>query len=76
MPYFVYRVITLDNGKKDLEHLSTFTDYKSARAMAREKRAEAGAADNSDCRLIFAKNEVEAEKLLSTPRDERVVGED
>ena len=27
-------------------------------------------------RMVFAKHQAEAEKLLSTPRDERVIGED
>jgi hypothetical protein len=26
--------------------------------------------------MIFARNDVEAEKLLKTPREERVIGED
>ena len=75
MPYFVYQIVTqADNGRKTLTHLETFGDFKSARKLAREKRA--GAAASEDYRLIFAKNQVEAEKLLSTPREERVVGED
>lgn len=76
MPYFVYRVETQETGKKDLTYLEDFVDYKSARALTRTKRAEAKTAETADYRLIFAKNETEAEKLLSAPRDERVVGED
>jgi hypothetical protein len=77
MPYFVYYVTTLpDSGKKSLEHVETFDKFKEARTLAREKRAELDAATGRDCRLIFAKNQTEAEKLLSAPREERVVGED
>jgi hypothetical protein len=76
MPYFVYHIALHDAGKKSLTHLETFSDYKSARALAREKRAALAAGGQEDVRLIFAKNQVEAEKLLSTPREERVVGED
>jgi len=78
MPYFVYYVTQhADNKRKSLEHLETFDDFKTARNLARVKRAELRADESaSDCRLIFAKNQTEAEKLLSTPRDERVVGED
>jgi hypothetical protein len=78
MPYFVYYVTQhADSNRKSLEHLETLDKFKAARSLAREKRAELKAKDSaSDCRLIFAKNQTEAEKLLSTPRDERVVGED
>lgn len=78
MPYFVYFISQhADSDRKALEHLQTFADFKSARNLAREKRAELKAAGSDhDCRLIFAKNQVEAEKLLSAPREERVVGED
>ncbi len=78
MPYFVYYVVQqTDSPKISLEHIQTFDNFKTARNLAREKRAELQhAGDARDCRLIFAKNEIEAEKLLSAPRDERVVGED
>ena len=81
MPYFVYYVTeSPDDKRKTLEHVETFDNFKAARNLARSKRAElaenGSVAAGRDCRLIFAKNEVEAEKLLSTPREERVVGED
>jgi hypothetical protein len=78
MPYFVYFVTQhAENNRKSLEHLETLNDFKSARNLAREKRAEIKASGGGhDCRLIFAKNQAEAEKLLSAPREERVVGED
>lgn len=78
MPYFVYLVETLaDSNRKQLQHLETFDAFKPARTLAREKRSELKAEGSTgDCRLIFAKNQTEAEKLLSAPREERVVGED
>lgn len=78
MPYFVYYVTQhADSPKKSLEHIETLDNYKAARALARERRAALGDTGNGrDCRLIFAKNQVEAEKLLSAPREERVIGED
>lgn len=78
MPYFVFHITTNpETNTKELEHLETFTDYKTARNFAREGRAALPAGSvNQDVRLIFAKNQVEAEKLMSAPRDERVVGED
>jgi hypothetical protein len=78
MPYFVYYIEQQgDSPKKMLEHLETFDNFKAARTLAREQRAALKAAGSTrDCRLIFAKNQIEAEKLLSAPREERVVGED
>lgn len=78
MPYFVYYVEQqVDSPIKQLEHLDTFDDFKTARNLAREQRAALKAQGSSrDCRLIFAKNQTEAEKLLKAPREERVVGED
>jgi hypothetical protein len=78
MPYFVYYVEqSVTNERKQLEHLETFDNFKQARTLAREKRAELKESGSArDCRMIFAKNQTEAEKLLSAPREERVVGED
>jgi hypothetical protein len=77
MPYYVYYVTTLaDSNQKSLEPIETFDSFKAARNLARERRAELAGNEGRDCRLIFAKNQVEAEKLLSAPREERVVGED
>lgn len=78
MPYFVYYVtINPATNTKKLEYIETHDTFKAARNMARDKRAEIRDAENlRDCRMIFAKNQVEAEKLLSAPREERVIGED
>lgn len=77
MPYFVYHIdIIPETGVKKLQLIETFDQYKEARALARERRAQLVAGNNEDVRLTFAKNEIEAEKILSAPRDERVIGED
>ena len=78
MPYYVYYVEQQEAAdRKILEHLETFDNFKAARTLARSKREALRAAGSTrDCRLIFAKNQTEAEKLLSAPREERVVGED
>lgn len=75
MPYFVYKI----TQPMKLEHLDTFEQYREARALVRERRREAaeqGETKGVDYRLIFARQQSEAERLLSTPRDERVIGED
>lgn len=77
MPYFVYHIVTdVAANKKALTHIETFDSYKEARALARTRRSAGDLPANEDVRMIFAKNTVEAEKLLSAPREERVIGED
>lgn len=78
MPYFVYFVTTNPaTNTKSLEPIDTRDNYREARALARETRANMEKGNpNRECRMIFAKNDVEAEKLLSAPREERVIGED
>lgn len=70
MPYFVYKI----KEPRSLEHLETFAKYREARSHVRDLRESTGEVDSY--RMIFAKNEIEAEKLLLTPREERVIGED
>jgi len=78
MPYFVYYVTTNPaNNTKTLEYIDTKDSYREARALARETRTNMDRSNpNRECRMIFAKNDVAAEKLLSAPREERVIGED
>ena len=75
MPYFVYR-ITEQDKVKELEHLETHGKYQDARKQVRNLRSEKTADDAADYRMIFAKNQTEAETLLKAPREERVIGED
>ena len=72
MPYFIYRI----SDPKRLEHLDTRTKYQEARQLVRALRSEMEPGDDTNVRMIFAKTSQEAEKLLSIPRDERVIGED
>ena len=77
MPYFVYHIsIHPETGVKTLKHLATFDKYPQARELARAERAKLPRDGSQDCRMILANNEIEAEKLLSQPRETRVVGED
>jgi hypothetical protein len=70
MPYFVYKI----SPPRDLEHIATLDQYRDARARVRALRQEGEI--GVEYRMIFAKQMGEAEKLLSQPRDERVIGED
>lgn len=77
MPYFIYYVThNPATQAKKLEYIDTKDNFKAARTLARERRTEMNGDTNVECRLIFANNQTEAEKLLSAPREERVIGED
>jgi hypothetical protein len=72
MPYFVYKI----SPPLQLEYVDTIERYQNARALVRRRREEEGAGSDIQYRLVFARQQGEAEKLLSTPRDGRVIGED
>jgi hypothetical protein len=72
MPYFVYKI----SPPIELEYIDIKQGYKDARNLVRELRQGQAQGADTQFRLIFAKDRAEAEKLLSTPRDERVIGED
>jgi hypothetical protein len=71
MPYFVYRI---QEKPRKLDHLETFPSYKEAKIYVREQRQQSEEIES--VRMIFARNDIEAEKLLTAPREERVIGED
>lgn len=72
MPYFVYKI----SPPRQLEHLDTLERYQDARALVRNRRQAEDRSSGIEYRLVFARQQGEAERLLSTPRDERVIGED
>lgn len=72
MPYFVYRV----SNPLRLTHVETKERYQDARALVRSLREARNQETEDQYRLVFAKHQAEAETLLSTPRDDRVIGED
>jgi hypothetical protein len=72
MPYFVYKVFSPSRRT----HIETKDRYKDARALVRQLRQEQSSGEIHQYRMVFASNQSEAEKLLSRPRDERVIGED
>jgi len=76
MPYFTYKVVTHpESGARLLTHIETYPKYRDAKLRVKEERDKHPERDPQEFRLVFAKNTVEAEKLLSIPRDERVIGD-
>ncbi|AGA90714.1 hypothetical protein Thimo_1949 [Thioflavicoccus mobilis 8321] len=72
MPYYIYEI----EPPLILTHLDTKGSYQAARTRVRALRAALGADATTQYRMVFAHHEAEAERLLSIPRDERVIGED
>lgn len=72
MPYYIFKIAP----PLTLSHLDTMDDYQSARALVRSLRERQEPGDPVQYRLMFANQQAEAERLLATPRDERVIGED
>lgn len=72
MPYFIYKI----EEPIRLTHLGIEDKYKAARAQLRSLRQEDAATTGVEYRMVFAKSLGEAEKLLSTPRDGRIIGDD
>ncbi|MCU7958902.1 MAG: hypothetical protein KZQ58_02675 [gamma proteobacterium symbiont of Bathyaustriella thionipta] len=76
MPYFVYKVFAQPEANNLVEYIDKFQGYRDARTQARSLRSELPKDCDYIVKMIFAKDTVEAEKLLSVPRDERVIGEE
>lgn len=71
MPYYIYRV----SGPKKLEYLDVEEKYREAKSRLSDLRAAQAADDEAIVRMVFAKTAGEAEKLLSIPKDDRVIGD-
>ena len=71
MPYYIYRV----RGPKQLEYLDVEEKYREAKSRVKDLRAAQADDDEAVVRMIFAKTAGEAEKLLSIPKDDRVIGD-
>lgn len=72
MPYYIYRL----REPQQLEYIDVRDKYKDAKSAVQNLREEQAADDPSNVRMVFARSSGEAEKLLSAPRDERVIGEE
>lgn len=72
MPYFVYR---MENRPiKLLKKLDAFDAFKDASSYAKEARA--ALSGDALIKVIFAENELQAEDLLSTAREAKIIGGD
>ncbi len=72
MPYFVFKIY--DN--RTFEPIDSFAQYRDAKQRTRELRAEIPDGETYTFRLIYARHEAEAERLLAQKREARPLGED
>jgi hypothetical protein len=72
MPYFVYKILP-DN---QLKYYDTFDNYREAKQLVFEERKNEPKGSNATIRMMHAVNQAEAERLLTAPRDDRIIGDD
>ena len=72
MPYFVYKVFT----NKTLEPVDHYDKYREAKLKVRELRQGAASDGDFTYRMVYARHEAEAERLLTQKREPRPLGED
>ena len=76
MIYFVYRIHPSNNPiVKQLDKLGEFEQFKLAKEFVLERRANQAETDKSEVKIIFAKNELEAEENLQEKRETPILRE-
>lgn len=76
MPYYIYKIKSGPTAiVKQLEKLDEHEDYKTAKNQVRSIRAEQDADDATIYKVIFAKNELEAEEQLNEKRETPILRE-
>ena len=76
MPYSIYKIQSGPSAiVKQLEKIEEHEDYKAAKNQVRSMRAEQDANDTAMLKVIFAKNELEAEEQLSEKREAPILRE-
>ena len=72
MPYFLYKIMP----EKRFELIERFDVYREARDEARARRSQMSAEDQYTIKVMFAKDQEQAERLMSEEREARPLGED
>lgn len=72
MPYLVYKVF----ADKKLEYVDTHATYRDAKAMLNTLRKALPEDADHMVRTVFAKNQDEAERLLTEEREAPPAGEE
>ena len=76
MPYYVFHLTKGTNGAvRSAELIDDFVDYKEAKTLARNLRAELKVKEASEVKIMFADNEEIAEAKLTENRDAPILRE-
>ena len=75
MPYYVFKITQPTQIVKNLELQDSSDDYKTARALARELRANSPTGEQATYKLIFAASQLEAEESLLEKREQPILME-
>ncbi len=71
MPYFVYRMLS----EREPVYVADYPKYREAKLKVNALR-KAATESEAVIRMMHARSEAEAEKLLTIPRDNRKIGDD
>ncbi|HHH13144.1 MAG TPA: hypothetical protein ENJ98_02810 [Thiolapillus brandeum] len=78
MPYFIFEITTNpESGVRIARYLDTCEKYRDAKQKVKAEREANPETEHRVVRMAFAKSQVEAEKLLTTPREgQPIINED
>lgn len=76
MPYYIYQI---NQGPtaivKQLECVAEYDDFKTAKTHATTLRSELPADDNTQFKVMFAQNKLQAEEQLMETREKPILRE-
>lgn len=76
MPYYVFRITAGPTSiVKNLELLDEFEAFKQAKTFVKEHRTNQAESDDSQIKVMFAENRLQAEELLQEKKDKPIVRE-
>ncbi len=78
MPYFIFEITTHpDSGVRTARYLDVYDKFRDAKQRVKAEREANPETEERVVRMAFAKTQVEAEKLLTTPREgQPIINED
>lgn len=69
--YYIFEI----NAFRQLTYLETMADYREAKKLVNELRRKPNLAAGTTFRMMFAENQLQAERLLKEKREARPMGE-
>jgi len=72
MQYHIFKIFP----NKEVEHVTSFENFKQAKTYVKENREKITVADNYKLKMIFAATKAAGAKLLTTEREAVPMGDD